>query len=540
MLLPDELKSDEKLSNLLLKTSQFQQTLPYWEELLNYLLLKASPLSKAINPELRSLIRSTYQSMLIQFPYAENYHIDYALFEFKLGSVSKMHKIFHSALNEVNSRSLLLWVEYLKLCNEVVMNDKDLFKKYETAEKYIGLHFFSGEFWLMYLEQTKQRCKMQSRYVMLLRKILEIPLYDYSTFYSLWLQCINDIKDISQLKLFAPEHEVSKKLKVDMNLKQRRGIQLQVAKLQLKKITKELYTVVQYQVMEIYNLFESKLTTHYYTSPHTLIKYEEIATWCKYLNYTINTQNIPLIKVTFQRAVTALCHYDIIWLQWAKWLIETEADFVSAKNVLTKGLIMSHRKATIFTRLSHVMIRAAEYAELEAIYDTVLETYNNCSETMDTEMFIDYILVTLFLKTPIIRSRYNTDENRLLVPEQVLDSIMKRLGTVSKDQSQRVLLWLLSQLYQRIPRSVLEENIFKIIIASNWSHFTEHGWFWYEYCQMVWINSTKSYLEKRRYIVNEILPKAANYKVEDVKRGVLKFMDNYSPEDYDAVELLFR
>ncbi|AAS50663.2 ABL108Cp [Eremothecium gossypii ATCC 10895] len=538
MLQSFELDTDSKLHERLLKVSKFPKTLAYWEELLNYLLQLASPLNKSIDRQLCKLIRYAYESMLLQFPYLENYHVDYALFEFKLGSTAKMHKIFQKALDIFNQRSILLWVEYLKLCNEVVMSDKALFKKYETAERYIGLHFYAGEFWEMYLEQIRQRCKLPHRYVTILRKVIEIPLYDYSVFYSLWLQCIQDVKDLRQLKWFAPCSELWKKLKINVCLTSRRGPELQEAKAQLRKVTKELYMVVQYQVMEIYNLFEGKLVTHTYTSPSTLIPHEEITTWTKYLDYTATLRIYPLTSLNFQRAATVLAHYDVVWLKWANWHAEREGDYVSAQNVLVKGLQLSNRKARILSRLAVVMIRNGEYSELNTIYDDLITLYQGKLDALDLQSFLDYVQIKVFLTQPISQSRYKSANDDFLISEELMEIILKRLS--SEDEAgHRILLPLLNQMYQRVPRDLLEKKLFQRIISSNWSQFLSSGYFWYEYCHMVWFDTGRSYLERRKYITKEIWPQAARYRNDGICNALQQFAASYSPDDLAILSELF-
>ena len=196
---------DDRYGEISLKVSQSPLALNNWEELINYLIDKASPMRKALNTQLVQLIRQTYKSMLAYFPFLENYSVDFALFEYKLGNIKEMHETFTTALEKHNNSSLLIWVEYLKICNEVVSNNRQLFQKYELAESFIGLHFYSGEFWEMYLEQVQLRCKTYTRYLVILRKILELPIYSYSKFYALWLDAIDNIKDLKQLAAMVPE-----------------------------------------------------------------------------------------------------------------------------------------------------------------------------------------------------------------------------------------------------------------------------------------------------------------------------------------------
>lgn len=219
--------NDPVFSELTLEVARFPRSLEGWEKLLNHLTTMASPLNKNIDPRLYQLIISTYDSLLCQFRYLENYYVDYALLEYRLGHLSKMHRIFQHGLAVFNDKSLLLWVSYLKICNEVIPNSKQLLEKYELAEDHVGMHFFAGEFWQMYLEQVRLRCNHKQRFFSMLRKILEIPLYSFSHFYALWLRCVDDIQDVSQLKKLAPKEDLVKKLKIDIDAGGRKGPRLQ-------------------------------------------------------------------------------------------------------------------------------------------------------------------------------------------------------------------------------------------------------------------------------------------------------------------------
>lgn len=532
---------DDSFSQLSLKVSQHPKSLVRWEELLNYLIGKVTPLNKAIDKQLANLIRSTYESMLSHFPFLENYYVDYALFEYKLGDIKSMHKIFQMGLQKFNNMSLLLWTEYLKMCNHVVMSNKQLFKKYELAESFIGLHFFSGQFWEMYLEQVEMRCKTPNRYLIILRKVLEIPHYSYSNFFAKWLQCIEDIRDLKQVALFAPQEELWKRLKIDIFLGSRRGPHLEDAKKQLKKFTKELYMTIQYQVLEVYNLFEIHLKTHYYCSPESLIDQNQVLAWCKYLDYTETNRISQQVRLNYQRALIPLAHYDTIWLKYANWLIDKEDDFLTSKNVLLQGLQMSHKKAKLLDRLSSVLIKLGDYSTLTQLYTQVEDSYSDgIQDTDDCELFLDYLQYKIFLTRNISQSRYNggDDKDSLLLDHEILDIIMKRLSYGKGKSGQELLLSMLKEMYSRIPRIQLENRIFKPIIEQNWDYYLNNGKFWYEYCHCVWYDPKRSYLEKRKYVVRDIWTQASKYQ-STVKDSLKEFCDSYLPEDLDTFESTF-
>lgn len=533
------LTTDEKFSKLTLKVADHPKSLVHWENLLNYLITVASPLDKALDNRLYRLIQTTYESLLFHFPFLENYYIDYALFEYKLGHIAKVHKIYQHGLHTFNERSLLLWISYLKLCNEIVVNQKQLFKKYEMAEQYIGLHFFSGEFWELYLEQILERCTSKERYFIILRKVLEIPLHSFSKFFAMWLRCIDELQDLSQMSRLAPKEELLKKLKLDISYKGRRGPHLSEAKKLLKKFTKELYMVIQYQVLEVYSLFESNLSVRYYSSPETLISSGEIEIWERYLDYTVKLGIDSLTHLNFQRALLPLAHYDLIWIKYAHWLIDWKDDLITAKNVLLKGLSLSLRKTAILKLSCSVLCKLNEYDLIALIMEEKGFSYSNRLEELDDfEIFWDYIQFRIFCEKSALQSRYSNNQSKTLLPPEIFDIIMKRLSFGEAKEGQEVLLSSLIQLQNKENTKIIEEKVFKRIIELDWKYYLKNGTFWSLYCRLIFLDASRSYLEKRRYIVTNIWKQAHKFN-DQISSQLQEFCQSYLPEDMDTLEDIF-
>lgn len=531
--------NDEIFSSLTLKVADYPKSLVHWENFLNHLTTKASPLNKSLETPLYKLIQSTYKSILFHFPFLENYYVDYALFEYKLGNISKVHKIYKQGLRTCNERSLHLWLSYLKVCNEVIMDQKQLFRLYERAERYIGLHFLSGEFWELYLQQIQERCLTKERYFIVLRKVLEIPLHSFSKFYSRWLECIDDIQDLHQLTKLAPEEDLLKKMKINVSYRGRKGPYLAEAKKLLRKFTKELYMVVQYQVLEIYNLFESKLSVHYYCSPETLISAEEIATWNSYLDYTIKLRIDSLTEVNFQRASLPLAHYENVWIRYAQWLIDWKEDLVTAKNVLLTGLTMSHKKAAIMRLLYSVLCKIHDYELLDLILSKRENLYGaDMNSTDNFEIFWDYLQFQVFCSNSRLQTRYEAARSDHLLSQSVLDIIMKRLSFGGRKEGQELLLTFLLQLQNRTNTELIEKEVFKRVIDAQWEYYLENGVFWSLYSQLVFMDPSKSYIDKRRHLVKDIWKVAAKHK-GNILPALRRFCQSYLPEEIDTLEELF-
>lgn len=545
--------NDPVFSKLSLEVARFPKSLEAWEKLLNHLLASVAPLNKSIDPRLYQLLVSTYKSLLCQFPYLENYHVDYALMEYRLGHIDKVNRIFEHGLSVFNNKSLLLWVSYLKICNETLPHHKQLLKKYEVAENHIGLHFFAGEFWQLYLEQAKQVSSNPQRFFSILRKVLEIPLYSFATFYAMWLQCVEDVRDLSQLRRLGPEEELVNSLKIETYASRRKGPRLQEAKKALRKFAREMYLVVERQVLEVFALYESKLNIRYYVSPETLIPASEIELWQKYLNYTINLKLDPLTHLNFQRALLPLAHYDIIWLQYARWLVDWQADLITAKNVLLRGVSLCSKKSKVIKFLYSILCSLGEFDQLQLVMDLVEKAFLDRIEKVDDfELFWDYIQFKIFsLRPPKEKtiSRYEpataatdtSNSSSTLLPKEVFDVIMERLSQCETKDGQFLLLSSLLQLQSEKTTSIIEEQIFQRLLKSNCSYYLDDGHFWALYCRLIFLDPRRSYLEKRRYIVKTVWPQAVKRPTKDIILPHLQqFCQTYAPEDMDDLADMFQ
>ncbi|CCE65474.1 hypothetical protein TPHA_0L01170 [Tetrapisispora phaffii CBS 4417] len=527
----------EKFSKYTLNITNSPKSIENWETLVTFLLGPTIQLNKNLDKRLYKLITKVYDSFLTQFPYLENYHIDYALLEYKLGHISKFHEIFNNALFIFNHRSLLLWVSYLSKCNESIIDNKTLFALYEKAEAYIGLHYLSGEFWMLYLEQLKERCSTKNRYYIVLRKVLEIPNHSFSAFYDRWFKEIDNIQDLSTLKYFAPTLDLQTRIKVDVNHKGRKGLILLEAKKTFAKIAKDLYNTIQFQVNELYSLFEVNITVPYYCSYDTLIKTEEIENWIKYLNYTIELKNDTLTHLNFQRALIPLANYDQIWLMYANWVTLVQDDYITAKNILLKALSMSNKKTKVLKELYGILLNLNDYDMLDDMLKKVENSFNNLQDCDDFEIFWDYIQFKWFLHNTVGSSRYSGNKGKSIIPAEVMGLIILWLKDSEKKEGQYILLNYILELQNKDNSEVLENKVFRMLIKENISFYLEDCKFWELYCKLILFNPSLSYLNKRKKIF-QIWKEIKNYKLKSYD-NLLLFCESYLIDDTDTFKKLF-
>ncbi|KAL3232285.1 U1 small nuclear ribonucleoprotein component PRP42 [Nakaseomyces bracarensis] len=533
----EELVNSNEFASYTLEVAKYPKTLLGWEKLINLITKSIGQINKAIDVRLYRLLKATYKDFLFYFPLLENYYIDYGLLEYKLGHFKSVHIIFKEALGQHNNRSILIWINYLRLCNEIVIDQKQLLKKYERAEQYIGMHYLSGEFWEMYLRLIRERSNVKIRYYATLRKVIEIPLHSFSKFYALWLRHIDeDIKDLKHLLYFASKDDIKQKFKLDLEYKGRRGPYLIKAKQQLKKFTKELYSTVQYQVMEIYSLFENKITIHHYTAPDELITSDQQVLWDKYLDYIIELDILPLTQLVFQRGIVVLAHYDFIWLKYAKFHMERLHDMTSARNILIRSLQFSLRKKNIIEYLTIILINTDELPLLDNIFTSWESSIiGNAESSDDFPTFWNFIEFKIFYHKSLNKSRYSESVSNSFLPDTILEKIYKRLEYQGERTGQDIILSNLVGMQTKDNTEVIENKVFKEIIQRNWSYYLDGGLFWYLYSKLIFFDHQKSYLERRGYIVEKIWKQIPKKAYPRIAPKLLGFCESYLPDDIDII-----
>lgn len=336
------LEDDSRLQVLTTELKNDVASLNNWEALLNHILKtyyhnkKFQQLDDVVRSAVVNLLDTTYSSMLEIFPYLENYIIEYANFKLEQKKIGEFHKVYKHYMKMINNRSLLLWVNYLKIIvknqEEFKLSTKHILHTFEKAEIYIGKHFYSQPFWNLYLLFLKKNYTSNPQiYLKKLRSLLTNPIYDFAYNFRLWLKELASVSDIKQLKFFYDMKKFDSK--VPKLLKPRE--KLQFLKFKIDKIYKRLYKKVEERVMKLYNSFELPLTifkqsNQYYTSSKIPLNPSFVQTWVRYINHALNTKvgrkkitkDKHYIMLIFQRALlsSSLCHNKIIWSLYIKWL----------------------------------------------------------------------------------------------------------------------------------------------------------------------------------------------------------------------------
>ena len=271
----------------------------------------------------------SYEDFLSKYPFLELYWVRYAETYFTLGSTRKAEEIFERGVSRVPA-SLELWIRYLCFRVETIGDNLyEVLSLFERGRSKIGYHFHGHEFYKLYLafleNYSSQDAKFKKKVFVLLRIIIEIPLYHYDFFFRKFFSLFNE-QNLSPevLPYLIPKKE-------EANFA---GQDLRSISVKLKKIFTEVYITTQYKVYELYQ-FEKGITRHYFHV--TYLSNQELKTWRNYLNFVELNYPHDYIILCYERCVMATANYPTFRLRYSNYLIYNKK-FEQAKQLLYNTL----------------------------------------------------------------------------------------------------------------------------------------------------------------------------------------------------------
>jgi pre-mRNA-processing factor 39 len=322
---------DEEWSQLTLSIANDPQSFSHWEALLDYV---SKDLSKVSTPSQIEEFRLSYDQFLNKFPLMEQYWVNYAQLEWKMGHTDESLMVYERALGFLPF-SNLIWLHYLELMNLVQLDYNKLCDIYREAELKIGFHYHSYEFWKNYLELEESHNGKSLYWFNLLKKIVELPIYNFAYFFGLLFQEIDDIGPDNLLKLVS-ENELMKKLKIDVKGLDLKRINYRDLKAKLKKTYTDAYITTQFKSFELYE-FEQGVKLEYFV-PELYKSYQELVNWDQYLSFMeLNGKDLQVAQL-YHRALVPSASYPNLWLKFADYYIHKNR-INDAKNLLYKSLV---------------------------------------------------------------------------------------------------------------------------------------------------------------------------------------------------------
>ncbi|KAI5961381.1 uncharacterized protein KGF55_004004 [Candida pseudojiufengensis] len=284
-------------------------------------------ISKSTSPNKLNQLRISYEKFLDKYPLSYIYWIKYADWEFKLGNTELSLAVYERSFTHLKY-CIELWISFLKFkINTIGNNEEEILGLFEKARGLIGYHFYAYEFYNLYLSflenYSTEENQFKRKYYILLRLILEIPLYHYEYFFRKYFDVIsqlNDPKFQEIIKYIVPERDQKKNPKI--------------LAVQLKKLFIDAYITTQFKVYELYQ-FEKKITKHF--NDFKFISRQNLDNWNLYFDF-LQLKQYPFayIEMNYWRFVYITCAYPSCWIKLSDFY-NYHLNYNISKQVLIRG-----------------------------------------------------------------------------------------------------------------------------------------------------------------------------------------------------------
>ncbi|CAK9437105.1 uncharacterized protein LODBEIA_P15320 [Lodderomyces beijingensis] len=288
-------------------------------------------ISKSTPWDKLEILRTSYHKFLERYPYCYRYWVRLAEWEFKLGEdAAKAIEVFQRGLQHLRC-CIELWHEYLKFRVDTISDDvEQVLAIFEEARRSIGNHFYSYEFYSLYLgfldTYATEKNQFKRKYYILLRIVLEVPMYHYEYFYRKWFELIRDIAD--------PRIVSDQELKYIVSERDWQRGERNKLVMQLKKTFTDAYTAAQNRVYELYH-FERQFKRQYHDV--RIISRQQLDAWLEYFDF-LELKNYPVsvIEMNYNRYLYICANYPQAWTKFADYYIFHQR-YNSARQVLIRG-----------------------------------------------------------------------------------------------------------------------------------------------------------------------------------------------------------
>lgn len=200
----------------------------------------------------------------------------------------------------------------------------------------------------------------------------------------------------------------------------------------------------------------------------------------------------------------------------------------------------SLKKTKIINLLYSVLCKLNDYELLRTLFEKIESSYaENIENVMILKYFgiissSEYFTKILYLQVDILIQNLSG-----LLNKELFDKVWKRLSLKENKTGQEILLNSLIQFYTKDTVAFVEKNVFQKILTSNWAYYLQNGMFWSCYCRLIYFDTSRSYLEKRQYIVKTIWPQIDKKLAQTVLPSLTEFCQSYFPEELDTLEEMF-
>ncbi|KAG7736137.1 hypothetical protein KL923_005057 [Ogataea haglerorum] len=221
-----------------------------WEQLVSVALkLKQDAVSSR-------LVAISYENLLVNFPFCEQYWCNYADYLFRAGRTDEAREIYERGV-EVVPMSIVIWTKYLDFVVETVHQYDPVIALFERARTQVGTHFYAHLLYDRYLQFLKAH-RRTKEYHYLLRRVIEVPLYHYSKYIRQFFKLIENA-DLDTIKYLITKEDLKTVYKLSWpDLIGRKDDKVFTdLKKDMRKRYMDLYITTQYNVFQLWPFEEA-------------------------------------------------------------------------------------------------------------------------------------------------------------------------------------------------------------------------------------------------------------------------------------------
>ncbi|OBA22920.1 hypothetical protein METBIDRAFT_76069 [Metschnikowia bicuspidata var. bicuspidata NRRL YB-4993] len=314
-----------------------------WQSLIHCAESQEGLINKTLNHIAVQNLRKSYDAFLERHPFLLKYWIAYALWERQFNENDKAELVFLRAL-DFGGHDITLWISYLQFKIETLTNNVDqILLLFEAARSKIGYHYHSFEFYQLYLKflntYADEKNGFTRKSIFLLRIMLEIPLYNYSSAFDLIFELVSSpsvtIDDISSF-MNATNLKALKKL-----TQNNKKLILEA----IKRFLADAYIVNQAQSLELF-AYERLIAGTSRNQNVASVSLDRLETWYNYLAFVECSFPYEYVVQIFERSLLSTGNHHSIVLMYANFCIN-KGKINKARNLIRRSLPMKARMASV-------------------------------------------------------------------------------------------------------------------------------------------------------------------------------------------------
>ncbi|KAM0281912.1 hypothetical protein ACHAQH_003257 [Verticillium albo-atrum] len=290
-----------------------------WEKLIRACEGLEGGLNRNSSPQALAALRNAFDGFLLKFPLLFGYWKKYADLEFNIAGPESAELVYERGCASITN-SVDLWTDYCSFKMETTHVPQLVRELFERGATHVGLDFLAHPFWDKYIEY-EERQEAEDRVLAILRRIIALPLHQYSRYYEKFRQLshnrpVSELVDDDVLTAYRAEVEAPYAGAQRPELETERDIR---GKIDARYY--ELFTQTQNEVSRRWT-YESEMKRPYFHIDE--LDYQQLANWNKYLDFEEAEGDHTRIVFLYERCLVTCALYEEFWFRYARWMSSKE------------------------------------------------------------------------------------------------------------------------------------------------------------------------------------------------------------------------